>query len=316
MQPYQPQPRVWNTGVALDASSSLKKAFGRRIVGSIPASIIKDYKKKGWTSRGGNLDGRRVRSFARAAVDDAVRRGLVTLSPNIMDYLAPEFIGYMAKTLAVNGKTALIYWAGGNGSEIESVGDLNGNDGYALIVDGPEAMMFGDKTMLLPAVKFLVERYPNSNMGMFVFVSDGHIDDLADLKQYTINLAREIAANQKKYVKCILVGIGDDVDERSMRELVALNAKTYVNIWSFMFVNDLQDLIRIFAEITGDVQIVARCGSIYDDQGNLLMDYSNGLPAAISFSMSLASQWFELRLDDLNIRQVVRVPNFILEGLG
>jgi hypothetical protein len=249
-------------------------------------------------------------------VDDAVKRGLVTLSPNIMDYLAPEFIGYMARTLAVDGRTALIYWAGGNGSEIENVGDLNENDCYGLTIDGPEAMMFGNKTMLLPAVKSLVERYSNSNMGMFVFVSDGHIDDLADVKQYTINLAREITANQKKYVKCILVGIGDDVDEQSIRELVALNAKTYVNIWSFMLVNDLQDLIRIFGETTSDIQIVARHGSIYDDQGNLLMDCDNGLPAAIFFSMPLESQWFELRIDNLNIRQAVRVPNFILEGLG
>jgi len=313
MEPQSNLSKPWKTGLALDASSSMRKVFGRRLTGDIPAHIASEYEKNGWLKKD-NSDGRKVKLFTREAVDDAVERGLISFSPNLMDYLGPEFIAYLSSNLDIDGETTLIFWAGGNGSEIEVYGDVK-EDAYAnLSIDGPEEMMFGKKTQLLPALKFLTERFDKAHRVMLVFFSDGRIDDLAEVKKYTINLAKQITANQHNMVKCVMIGVGDDIDETAMLELDALVSETYVNIWDHMMVNNLQEVLKIFAEVIRNTQIVAGPGIVYDAEGKALMVYPGGLPATVVFSMPITSPWFELELADQRIRQTVKAPKYVLGG--
>jgi len=315
MEPQKQLAKVWKTGVAMDSSASMKKVFGRRMVGNIPDDIAQEYKKKGWVTRE-NRDGRKVKSFQRAAVNDAVERGLVSLSPNTMDFLAPEFVGYLSGHMDIDGETSLIYWAGGNGADIEMVGDIKEDEAAILTIDGPDTMMFGDNSRLLPAVKYFAEKYRDAPGGMFVFITDGQIDDLPELKQYTIRLAQEIMADKRNLVKCILVGIGDEIDENKIQELTSLDTKTYVNVWDHMIASDLQDLLKIFTEVIKHHQIVAPNGTIYDAQGNILKKYEDGLPGRVVFSMPVSSPWFELEFANQRIRQIVTIPKYILGGKG
>ena len=188
--------KAWKTGLALDASASMKKVYGRRLLGNIPVEQAREYKKKGWLRRE-TQDGRKAYTLTREAVDDALEKCLVRLTPNVMDYLASEFIGYLAGQLDKTGNTNLIYWAGGNGTGIESIGEFNPRNHSSLTVDGPDNMRFGSASKLLPAVKYFVEKYADTDLSLFVFITDGHFDDLAKLKQYTLELAEDIAANKR-----------------------------------------------------------------------------------------------------------------------
>ena len=315
MEPQKQLARVWKTGVAMDASASMKKVFGRRLQGNIPDDIALQYKKKGWVTNE-NRDTRKVKTFQRDAVNDALERGLVTLSPNTMDFLAPELVGYLSGHMDIDGETALIYWAGGNGTEIEIVGDIKEDEAAILTIDGPDTMMFGENSRMLPALKYFVEKYSDAHWGMFVFITDGRIDDLPELKQYTIRLAQDILADKRNLVKCILVGIGDEIDETAIQELDSLDSKTYIDIWEHMIASDLQDLLNIFSEVIKNNQIIAPNGTIYDAQGNILKKYADGLPGRVVFSMPVSSPWFELELPNQRIRQIVTVPKYILRGKG
>lgn len=313
IQPQAQLPKAWMTGVALDASSSMKKTFGRFLQGTIPAQVARVYEKNGWLKKE-TRDGRKVKTFLRPAVDDAVKRALVSLSSNHMDYLAPEFITYLARHFDVAEAPTLIYWAGGDGSGIELVGNIKETAGASLTIDGPKEMAFGAKTLLLPAFKYLVDRVKTSHMGLFVFITDGRIDDLSDVKQFTALLAQEIIAGKREQVKCVLIGLGSEIDERQMEELDALTSKSFISIWDHMIVGNFQETLKIFAQIIREAQIVGRNATIYDSGGNALRRYPDGLPTRLVFSMPVSSPWFELEIDAQRIRQIVKVPKYSMKG--
>jgi hypothetical protein len=102
MEPQPDLSKAWKTSVALDASASMRKVFGRRLTGDIPASIGYAYEQKGWLKKD-TRDGRKVKLFSRPAVDDAIERGLVSTSSNTMDFLVTEFITYLSRYLDIDG---------------------------------------------------------------------------------------------------------------------------------------------------------------------------------------------------------------------
>ncbi len=307
--------RAWKTGLALDASASMKVEYGRRVLGDIPYKIYNDYQNKGWISSE-IRDGQRVKTLQRLAVTDALNRGLIRLSPNTLDYIGPELLTYLAGSMDYDGSTSLIYWGGGNGNEIEVVGDIKSTEAATISIDGPDQMMFGDKSVLLPAVKFFVDKFKDAPLGMFVFITDARIDDIQEVKRYTTQLAREIAADKRSPLKCILVGIGDQIhsNEVNLKHLCSHDTETYVNLWDYMTISDLQDVLKIFAEVVRDSQIVAAEGNIYDAQGQKVKSYPRGLPNRIGFSLPVTSPWFELEVPSQRIRQNIKIPTYILRG--
>ncbi len=314
-QPQRHLSRAWKTGLALDASASMKVEYGRRVLGSIPYKFYSDYQNKGWVSNE-NRDGQRVKTLQRTAVTDAFNRGLIRLSPNTLDFIAPELLTYLAGSMDFDGSTTLVYWGGGSGGEIEVVGDIRANEAATLNIDGPERMMFGDKSMLLPAVRFFADKFADAPLGMFVFVTDGRIDDIQEVKRYTTQLAREIAADKRPLLKFILVGIGEQINqyEGTLKLLNSHDTETYVNMWDYMTVSDLQDVLKIFAEVVRDSQIVAAQGTVYDAQGQKVKSYPRGLPNRIGFTLPASSPWFELEIPNQRIRQNIKIPAYILRG--
>jgi len=303
--------KAWHTGVALDASASMKNVYGRRLFGSIPSAVASEYEFKGWLHRE-SRDGRKVYTINAEAVNDALNRHLVTKSPNLMDFIAPEFIAHLAGKWDIKDKTALIYWAGGNGNEIEPVGDFGEFEFTNLTIDGPDKMMFGSSTRLTPALKYLTERFRTNGMGMFLFVTDGRIDDFAKLKQYCFDLGNQIYDNRCPPLKFILVGIGNDFDETQLSELDLLNNQIFINLWDHMHVNDLQDVLKIFSEVVRENRIVASTGTIYDGHGNVLRNYPYGLPIRLCFSVPVQSSCFEIESGGHRCRQEIKIPKYIL----
>ncbi|MEA4925195.1 MAG: hypothetical protein VB084_07755 [Syntrophomonadaceae bacterium] len=314
MEPRKDLSKVWKTAVALDASASMRSVYGRRLHGHIPDNVAREYEKSGWLKRA-NRDGRKIKVFTRQAAEDAIKRGLVSASPNIMDYLGPEFIRYLSGQLDVDDETTLIFWGGDNGNQLEAYGNVKKDQPDELFIDGPPTMMFGKRSFLLPAFKYLTEQFAQAPMSMLVFISDGQIGDLSELKKYTTDLAREIMNNRHNLVKCILVGVGDEIRETTLLELEAVASATCIGIWDYMMVNDLREVLQIFTEVISSSQIVASSAKIYDDQGNEVKAYSGGLPATVAFSMPSTSRWFELEIGNQRTRQLITVSKYALKGL-
>ena len=298
----------WQTGVALDASASMKSWYGRNLSGSVPEDVAQEYKDKGWVKEAVH-DGRRVHTFTRDAYNDAIARGFVQMTDNIVQPLARDFIAYLAGQLDADGGTTVIYWAcGDDGSGYEVVGDFTEDQCKKLDIRGPQKQTFGNGTRLTPAVRYFVDRFQDAERGLYVFLTDGRLDDLEELKRYSTDLAKKIAANTRNPIKCVLIGIGDDVDEGQMGELDDLDTGTEVDIWDHKIASDLRGVNEIIVELVDETKIVSDASAtIYDASGIVVAQLTDGLPAKVTFTMPATSTFFELEIGDKRIKQTVVV---------
>lgn len=288
----------WRTGVALDASSSMRAMYGRALTGTVPDSAKKSYRKKGWI-KDEFRDGVRLPVYQPEAYDDAISLGYLKYTNNEVEPKAREFLEYLARNLDAEGSTTLVYWACGDGSAVEEVGSVSASACAGLVVSGPQSASFGTGTKLAPAVRFFDQKFSAAENAMFVFVTDGKLDDLADVRQYTVSLAQQIEAGTRNPVKCILVGLGQDIDEDQMIQLDDLDTGTEVDIWDHKIAADMRELAEIFAELVDESQIVAPVASIYDAEGNCIVKHTDGLPARVVFRMPVTSKSFMLEVPGL-----------------
>lgn len=292
----------WHTGVALDASSSMTSAYGRELKGELPTSVIRHYEAQGWV-RHEEDDGQRFRVFEKAAVEDALAHGYFHYTPNTIEPVARQFIAYLADELDMKGQTTVIYWACGDGSLCEPLGEISAQDCAQLTIQGPQKLRLGATTQLKPALHFFLERFAQAQRGMSIFITDGFIDDLEAVKQSSIRLAQAIAHDQHPLVKCILIGVGSEVDEQQMIALDDLDSGTDIDIWDHKLAADMRDLVEIFAELVDEHQIVAPSAVIFDEQNQVVKKFTDGLPAKVTFTLPPGSEWFELAVMNQRIRQ-------------
>jgi len=294
----------WQTGVAIDASASMRECFGQTLKGTLPPELIREYEKKGWINTRME-DGQVLKMCKPEAYDDGIKRGHLKFSENVIEPLARDFVHHLADKLDSDGGTTVLYWACGDGTATEVLGDITGEQCKTLELKGPKSVGFGKGTHLLPAVQYFVERFKDAPRGMYVFLTDGRLDDLDKLKRYTTTLAREIASGSRHMVKCVLVGVGSETDERQLMELDDLDTGTTVDIWDHKIAKEMRSLVDIFAEVVDENQVVAPNGKIYDDAGRVVKNLSDGVTAKVTFSMPASSKWFELEVNGARIRQAI-----------
>lgn len=309
MAPSGTEAEGWQTGVALDGSSSMRSWYGLQLVGKVPPDVQAQYEQKGWVTTSVE-DGRKVKKFLKEAYEDGMRAGHLRMSDNIVEPKSREFISYLASELDADGGTTVIYWAcGADGSATEVVGDFTADQCKQLSIRGPQSVTFGNGTRLLPAVKYFVDRFEDAARGMYVFLTDGRLDDLEQVKSYSTQLARSVAAGKRNPVKFVLIGMGDKVDEAEMEELDDLETGTDVDLWDHKIAKEMRSMVEIFAEVVRENQIVSPTGVIYDTPGQIVKRYSDGLPAKITITLPAGSKWFELEVEGQRIRQnLVAVP--------
>jgi len=296
----------WQTGGALDGSASMKSWYGRNLTGQVPRKELDNYQAKGWlTSR--VEDGCRVTAFTKAAYQDAINRGFLQFTENIVQPLAQDFIAYLAGQLDADGGSTVIYWACGDGSKYEVLGDFTAEQCGTLEIRGPNKVAFGEGTRLTPAVQYFVDRFADAPRGMYVFLTDGKLDDLDELKRYTTQLAKTIEAGQRNAVKCVLIGVGDSIAEDQMEELDDLDTGTDVDIWDHKIAKEMRDLSEIIVELVDENKIVAPTATVLDADGQVVARFADGLPARATFTMPASSPYFELDVGGRLIKQSVVV---------
>jgi hypothetical protein len=295
----------WQTGVALDASASMRKAYGRQLTGTLPPAVQEEYRAKGWLANR-TEDGKASLKLKSAGHDDAVRRGYLRFGENVVEPRAREFIAYLAGNLDADGGTTVVYWACDDGRGVEVLGDFTADQCRTLSLGGPAAARFGTGTHLLPALDYFLTRFEDAARGMYLFVTDGRLDDLDAVKRATTQLAERIAAGKRNPVKCVLIGVGEAIDEGQMEELDDLDTGTDVDVWDHKIAAEMRALTEIFAEVVDENQIVAERAALYDSAGRLARQFDAGMPAKVTFRLPAASEWFELEIEGQRVRQRLR----------
>ena len=262
-------------GLALDGSASMKKMYGANVpVGSL---------------------------FARAAG-----------ATNVVEPVARTMAAYLAKFSSA-GKVSLIYWAcAPDGSQIEEIGEADAEQAQRLAIAGPKKHPWGRGTKLLPPVRYFVEQaFRSAPWAVCVFVTDGLIEDLAEVKQFCLRFARQIASGERAFVKLVLLGVGEEVDEKQMEELDDMFEGTGltdpkgnpIDLWDHKLASEMRQLHEIFAEVVTEDLVVCDRGRIVDGAGRLVHDYSDGLPALLRFTLPRGATSFTLVLPTGQVTQ-------------
>jgi hypothetical protein len=220
--------------------------------------------------------------------------------------VAQKLCTYLARNHDADGGTTVIYWAvGPGGGEVEVVGDFTADEAERHTFGAPAE--FGTGTQLLPAVRYFVDRFHDAPWGFFVFITDGELHDLEQVKQYSIQLARAVAARRRNPLKFVLIGIGNNVNESQMEELDDLDSGTDVDLWDHKLAAEMRHLQEIFAEVVDKNARVANNGRILDARGNVLKNYNDrGLPAYLEFEAPANSDYFTLEVNGQRMNQPLR----------
>lgn len=254
------------TGLAIDGSASMKQMFG---------------------------------------ASGAVSALFASSTPNVVEPVARMLASYLAN-FDSDGNTTVAYWAcGPGGTQIEELGEMNAAAAKAKAFAAPKH--FGTGTKLLPAIKYFTEtKFPNAPWSIFVFITDGIIEDLTEVQTYSLELAKQIAAGKRKFVKLVLIGVGAEVDEGQMEALDDLDyggLKTPggddVDLWDHKLASEMQKIEEIFAEVVSADTILVPSAEVLDAAGKPVKplgrgSYSDGLPALLEFIVPGGTKEFSL----------------------
>jgi hypothetical protein len=228
---------------------------------------------------------------------------------NIVQPVARAMAKYLAN-FDTDGNTTVIYWACGiAGGEIQELGDMNADQAASYDFSLPTKP--GTGTQLLPAVKYFTEtKFPTAPWSIFVFITDGVIEDLEKVKQYSLQIGAEIAQGKRNFTKFVLIGLGGAAEEAEpqMEELDDLDYDGLkdkngddIDLWDHKMAKDMKKLEEIFAEVVSERMILAPSATINDSAGAPVKpkdreSYADGLPALLDFTMSPGSNSFTLNL--------------------
>jgi hypothetical protein len=215
-----------------------------------------------------------------------------------------------------DGETTIVYWACGKfGALAHYQGDLNSDRIQSFPFTPPADM--GTGTQLLPAVKYYTEeKFPDVPWAIYVFITDGEIDDVEAVKSYSLQIGREVSEGKRKYTKFVIIGMGDefkDPNSKASQILEEIDDMDYggltdpngddIDLWDHKIAESMGKLEEIFAEVVSESMIIVPKAEILDSHGQPvkplqknLTSYGDGLPALLKFKMPLDSTSFTLRL--------------------
>ncbi|MFO0796712.1 MAG: hypothetical protein U0804_04490 [Gemmataceae bacterium] len=231
---------------------------------------------------------------------------------NFVEPVARKMAEYLAR-FASDGQVHLAYWAcSPDGSKVEPIGPVTEAAAATLKVGGPK--QWGRQTQLLPPVRHFVEGvFAGARWAVAVFVTDGVIEDLEAVKDYCRAFARRVARGEQGFVKLVLLGVGEEVDEGQMEELDDMfeeselrdPAGNPIDLWDHKLASEMKSLHEIFAEVVSDNVVVADWGTVLVG-GRAVHSYADGLPARLRFTLPAGSTAFTLDFPGGRVTQDLR----------
>ena len=289
----------WRAGIALDGSVSMQGVYGKMIMGNIPDEMLRRYRKKDW-AREQVRDGEKFTVVSRRGWEDAFANGLVRWTENIAEPVGRDLMQHLANAVDARGRTAVAYFGCGlKGDEIEEFKEVRGEQCENFEVGGPLDTTFGRESQMLPALKFYDESFANDPGSLVVFVTDGGLKDLDAVKAYSKGIAKRIASGKRNPMKCVLIGIGEDLDDAPLQELDDLVTNTNVDLWDYLKADGLREASDLIREIVEENALATgEPTRALDSRGNEAQSWPDGMPARVTFTMPDTSNLFELELPE------------------
>lgn len=228
-------------------------------------------------------------------------RGILAKLGPVRNNVEPQ-MRWMLEYLASKDRDGLLrvaYWATGDGSELEQVGDLSGPQAREFKFPGPRA--YGKGTVMLPVlrdyvayIRQQVER--GARRGLAVIITDSQLHDGADVKAYSAQVAKEVSAGRLPRLNFVLVGVGSQVDEEQMEEICHAAYPGVGHLWCHRVADRMEEMAELVAVLVDETMTVAAGGSIYDDKGGVLKVYEGRLPAVLEFKVPEGCSSFTLEV--------------------
>lgn len=199
-----------------------------------------------------------------------------------------------------NGVLRVAYWACGvSGSNVEVLGELKGAEARTYQFPGPKQM--GAGTVLTPALKDFVsylksEAQKGAQQGCAIFITDGRIQDVTAVKQYSGEVAKEIIAGRLPRLHFILVGVGEAVSEAHLQEVSQHEHPGVGRLWSHRAAREIRKIAALVEDLVEEALAPSSGATIYDEQGAVLARYEGRLPEVLSFTAPEGAAHFTVEL--------------------
>ncbi len=219
--------------------------------------------------------------------------------PNVVEPQVRWILEYLA-TKDRNGLLRVAYWATGNRSSIEVIGELKGKDVETYKFPGPSS--FGNQTNLEPAIRDFVsymkdQALSGARQGCGVFVTDGVIHDADQVTKYCAEVVKQMKAGKLPKLNFILVGVGSGVDEEQMEELCHVEYPGFGHLWCHRVAEEITQVAELVAVLVDESMTVASGGIVYDDKGKVVARYEARLPAILEFQVPDGCRSFTLEIN-------------------
>ena len=198
-----------------------------------------------------------------------------------------------------NGVLRVAYWATGDGAQLEVVGDLTGPQAKDFRFPGPK--FYGKGTVMLPVLRDFVgymrdAAAKGAKQGLAVIITDSQLYDPADIKAYSAQVAKEIAAGRLPRMNFVFMGVGSKVDEEQMEEICHEEYPGIGHLWCHRVADRMEEMADLVAVLVDETMTVADSGTVYDDRGNVLRAYEGRLPAVLRFDVPEGCTSFTLEV--------------------
>jgi hypothetical protein len=233
--------------------------------------------------------------------DEYGPRGVLAKLAPVKNLVEPQ-MQWMLEYLASkdrNGALRVSYWATGDGSQLEMIGELGASDAKSYKFPGPKS--YGKGTVMLPVLRdyvaYLREQVKvGARRGLAVIITDSQLYDAADVLAYSTQVAKEIAAGRLPRMNFVLVGVGEQVDEEQMEQICHFEYPGVGHLWCHRVADRMEEMADLVAVLVDATMTVAAGGTIYDHQGKVLKVYEGRLPAVLEFDVPKGTPSFTLEV--------------------
>lgn len=233
--------------------------------------------------------------------DEYGPRGVLAKLGGVRNLVEPQ-MRWMLEYLATKDRDGVLrvaYWATGDGSALEIVGDLAGKQAQEYKFPGPQ--YYGKGTVLLPVLRDYVahirkEIDRGARRGLAVIITDSQVHDAADVRAYSQQVAKEVASGRLPRLNFVLVGVGDQVDEGQMESICHEEYPGVGHLWCHRIADKMEEMAELVAVLVDETMTVAAGGTIYDDKGNVVKVYETRLPAVLEFKVPAGCKSFTLEV--------------------
>lgn len=200
------------------------------------------------------------------------------------------------------------YWATGDGTAIEVVGDLRGAQAKDFKFPGPK--YYGKGTVMLPVLRDYVaylrqEAAKGAKRGLAVIITDSQLHDAADIQAYSALVAAEIAAGRLPMLNFVFVGVGAQVDEEQMEQICHAEYPGVGHLWCHRHADRMEEMADLVAVLVDSTMTVADSGKVFDSNGNVLRVWEGGLPAVLEFDVPEGCTAFTLEVGGQRYTQTI-----------